>query len=56
MWTSGGSSAIFDKHPLQKLFRDMQVLRQHGFTCAARFETAGQLALGLPPDFPLVLL
>jgi alkylation response protein AidB-like acyl-CoA dehydrogenase len=50
MFTSGGSSAVFDTHPLQKLFRDAQVIRQHGFICAARYETFGQVALGLEPD------
>jgi alkylation response protein AidB-like acyl-CoA dehydrogenase len=39
MFTSGGSSAVLDGHPLQKLFRDAQVIRQHGFVCSARYET-----------------
>jgi hypothetical protein len=54
MYTSGGSSAVFDSHPLQKLFRDSQVIRQHGFVCAARYETYGQVAMGLPPDLPFL--
>jgi alkylation response protein AidB-like acyl-CoA dehydrogenase len=54
MFTSGGSSAVFDSHPLQKLFRDSQVIRQHGFVCAARYETYGQVAMGLAPDLPFL--
>jgi indole-3-acetate monooxygenase len=54
MFTSGGSSAVFDSHPLQKLFRDSQVIRQHGFVCAARYETYGQVAMGLEPDLPFL--
>jgi alkylation response protein AidB-like acyl-CoA dehydrogenase len=50
MFTSGGASAVFDGHPLQKLFRDAQVVRQHGFVCAARYETFAQVSLGLDPD------
>jgi indole-3-acetate monooxygenase len=56
MFTSGGASAVFDSHPLQKLFRDAQVIRQHGFVCAARYETYGQVALGLAPDLPFLHL
>jgi indole-3-acetate monooxygenase len=54
MFTSGGASAVFDNHPLQKLFRDAQVIRQHGFVCATRYETYGQVALGLEPDLPFL--
>ena len=45
---------MFDSHPLQKLFRDAQVIRQHGFVCAARYETYGQVAMGLEPDLPFL--
>lgn len=54
MFVSGGSSAVFESHPLQRLFRDSQVLRQHGFVCASRYETFAQVALGLEPDLPFV--
>ncbi len=37
-----------------RLFRDSQVIRQHGFVAASRYETAAQLMLGLEPDLPLV--
>jgi alkylation response protein AidB-like acyl-CoA dehydrogenase len=54
MFTSGGSSAVFKRSPLERLFRDMSVIRQHGFVCAGRYETVAQIALGLEPDLPLV--
>jgi len=54
MYTSAGSSAAFDSHPMQKLFRDAHVIRQHGFVCLGRYETFAQVALGLPPDLPFL--
>lgn len=54
MFAAGGSSAVFMGHALERLFRDSQVIRQHGFVCAARYETAAQVSLGLEPDLPLV--
>jgi alkylation response protein AidB-like acyl-CoA dehydrogenase len=54
MFTSGGSSAVYVRHPLERLFRDAQVIRQHGFVAASRYETVGQVMLGLEPDLPLV--
>ena len=54
MFTAGGSSAVFAGHALERLFRDAQVIRQHGFVCAARYETVAQVSLGLEPDLPLV--
>ena len=39
MFTSGGASAVFTRHPLERLFRDSQVVRQHGFVAASRYET-----------------
>ena len=54
MFSVAGSSSVFDSHPLQRCFRDSQVIRQHGFVSAGRYETAGQISLGLEPDLPLV--
>ena len=54
MFASGGSSAVFTRHPLERLFRDSQVVRQHGFVAASRYETAAQVMLGLEPDLPLI--
>jgi indole-3-acetate monooxygenase len=54
MFTSGGSSAVFTRSPLERLFRDAQVIRQHGFVAPSRYETCAQIMLGLEPDLPLV--
>jgi alkylation response protein AidB-like acyl-CoA dehydrogenase len=54
MFASGGSSAVFARHPLERLFRDAQVIRQHGFVGAGRYETVAQIRLGLEPDLPLI--
>jgi alkylation response protein AidB-like acyl-CoA dehydrogenase len=54
MFVSGGSSAIYTRHPLERLFRDSQVIRLHGFVAASRYETAAQVMLGLEPDLPLI--
>ncbi|MEZ0334549.1 MAG: hypothetical protein ACAI18_11110 [Gemmatimonadales bacterium] len=34
--------------------RDAQTLRHHGFLSENRFETAGQVYLGVEPEFPMV--
>jgi alkylation response protein AidB-like acyl-CoA dehydrogenase len=54
MFASGGSAAVFVRHPLERLFRDSQVIRQHGFVTASRYETVAQVMLGLEPDLPLI--
>jgi len=54
MFTSGGSSAVFTRHPRGRLFRDALVIRQHGFVAASRYETVAQVMLGLEPDLPLI--
>jgi drug/metabolite transporter (DMT)-like permease len=52
MFTSGGSGAVYVRHPLERLFRDAQVIRQHGFVAASRYETVAQVRLG-PVKLPL---
>jgi alkylation response protein AidB-like acyl-CoA dehydrogenase len=54
MFGLGGASAVFVGQRLERLFRDAQVIRQHGFVCASRYETAAQPDLGVDPDVPLV--
>jgi len=39
---------------VQRHFRDAQTLRHHGFTSENRFEAAGQVYLGVPPEFAMV--
>jgi hypothetical protein len=54
MYTVAGTTGIYTRSPLDRLFRDAQVLKQHGFMSESRWETAGQIFLGLPPDFAIV--
>jgi indole-3-acetate monooxygenase len=54
MHSIAGTSGIYMKCPLERYFRDVQVLRHHAFGAETRYETVGQVYLGLPPDFPFV--
>ena len=49
-----GSAGIYTRSPLERHLRDAQTLRHHGQLCESRFETAGQVYLGVPPEFMLV--
>jgi len=51
----GGSSGIYVSNPLERYFRDAMTLRQHGFVSENKLEAIGQVYLGLPPDFPLLV-
>jgi alkylation response protein AidB-like acyl-CoA dehydrogenase len=51
---AAGTSGIYPQSPLQRYFRDVQVLRHHAFGAETRYETVGQVYLGLPPDFPVL--
>jgi indole-3-acetate monooxygenase len=54
MYSAAGTTGIYTRSPLERHFRDMEVLKQHGFAAENRWETAGQVYLGLQPDFALV--
>jgi alkylation response protein AidB-like acyl-CoA dehydrogenase len=56
MYNVAGTSGIYMRNPLERYFRDMQVLKQHGFASENRYETVGQVYLGLPPEFAPVAL
>lgn len=51
-YSVGGTSGIRKSNPLERYFRDIQVLRHHVLCAEARYETVGQVYLGLPPDLP----
>jgi alkylation response protein AidB-like acyl-CoA dehydrogenase len=51
-----GTSGIYTKNPLERHFRDIQVLKQHGFASENRYETVSQVYFGLPPEFAPVAL
>lgn len=54
VYTAAGTSGIYMKSKLAHYFTDAQVLRQHGFMNESRYETAGQVYFGLPPDLPII--
>jgi alkylation response protein AidB-like acyl-CoA dehydrogenase len=49
-----GTSGIYAKNPLERLIRDGQTLRHHGFMSENRFEAVGQVYLGLEPEFMML--
>jgi indole-3-acetate monooxygenase len=51
MWSVAGTSGIFRTSPLERHFRDMQVLKQHAFSAEKRHETVGRVSLGLLPQY-----
>jgi alkylation response protein AidB-like acyl-CoA dehydrogenase len=50
-----GTTGIYSKSRLERYFRDAHTLRHHGFVSESKLESVGQIYLGLPPDFPLVV-
>ena len=55
MYNVGGTSGIRSGTPLNRCFRDIQVLKHHAFAAETRYATVGQVYLGLPPDFPVLM-
>lgn len=49
-----GTSGIYERSRLERLFRDAQTVRQHGFVNETRFEAAGQVYLDAPVEFPFL--
>ena len=56
MYSVAGTNGIYTRNPLERHFRDLQVLKQHGFASESRYEAVAQVYLGLPPAFAPVLL
>jgi indole-3-acetate monooxygenase len=54
VYSVAGSSAVYERSPIERHFRDVQTLRHHGFTCESRLEAVGQVLLGVEPEFGLV--
>lgn len=54
MYSVAGTSAIRTSSPLERYFRDIQVLKHHALAAESRYETVGQVYLGLPPDLPVL--
>lgn len=55
-YSVAGTSGIYARNPLERHFRDLQVLKQHGFASESRYETVSQVYFGLPPEFAPVVL
>jgi alkylation response protein AidB-like acyl-CoA dehydrogenase len=51
-----GTSGIYTRNPLERHFRDIQVLKQHGFAAEHRYETVSRVYFGLPSEFAPVAL
>jgi indole-3-acetate monooxygenase len=56
VYTAAGTNGIYMKNKLAHYLTDSQVLRQHGFMNESRYETAGQVYFGLPPDLAMIEL
>jgi alkylation response protein AidB-like acyl-CoA dehydrogenase len=49
-----GTTGIYARSPLERHLRDALTIRHHGFLSENRFETVGQVYLGVAPEFALV--
>ena len=49
-----GTTGIYTRSRLDRYFRDVHTLCQHGFVSENKLESIGQVYLGLPPDFMLL--
>ena len=48
---ASGTASIRDEHRFQRQFRDVHTMTQHAFSSESRYESAGQLILGLDSDW-----
>jgi alkylation response protein AidB-like acyl-CoA dehydrogenase len=49
-----GTAGIYTRSRLERLLRDAHTVRHHGFHNESRYETVGQVYLGVDPEFPFV--
>lgn len=54
VWSMAGTTGIYTRSRLERYFRDIHTLQHHGFVAESRYETAGQVQLGVEPEFGLV--
>lgn len=50
-----GTTAIYDASKLQRIVRDMEVIRHHGFANESRYGSVAQQLWGAELDYPLML-
>ena len=53
LYSIAGTAAIYQNSPLERISRDLRVMRQHVLTQPLWPEQAGRIRLGLPADNPL---
>ena len=56
LYSLAGTSAIYQGNPLERISRDLRVMRQHVLTQPLWPEQAGRVRLGLPADNPLFMV
>jgi alkylation response protein AidB-like acyl-CoA dehydrogenase len=49
---AAGTTGIREEYCFERYFRDVHTISQHGFISASRFESVGQLLLGVPAEWP----
>ena len=47
---AAGTSVNFKAHPLERIARDVKVIRQHVTVASHHIEDGGRVLLGLPPN------
>lgn len=52
---AAGSSVTYQGTPLERILRDMETLRHHGFANESRYGSVSQLRWGAELDYPLML-
>ena len=52
---AAGTSVTDRKHPLERIRRDMETLRHHGFVNESRYSSVAQVFWGAEIDYPLIL-
>ena len=52
---AAGSSVSDRGQPLERILRDMESLRHHGFANESRFGSVAQVHWGVELDYPLLL-
>jgi alkylation response protein AidB-like acyl-CoA dehydrogenase len=53
---AAGTTGIREEHRFERYFRDVHTISQHGFISPGRFESVGQLLLGVPVEWPFYAL
>ena len=52
---AAGSASLHKGQPLERIYRDMEALRHHGFANESRYSNVAQVHWGVDLDYPLLL-